>query len=174
MLTIFIGLILGTEKSKDRRTPTGLGNSYWGSADSAFGTYQRVAPPESLNCTHCHPPIHGGFKEKETRNCKGIEILLGTCPSSHRSKGLLPKPEVFWNLKLSPVSFLLSSFFCCPGFQHDRPLVSSPALGFLHVLRLLGELRPVGLLLCLVSSLRGRAEVVSARLNPNDGTIDVR
>ena len=34
----FIGLILGTEKRKDRRTPTGLGNSYWGSADSAFGT----------------------------------------------------------------------------------------------------------------------------------------
>ena len=39
MLTIFIGLILGTKKIKDRRNPTGLGNSYWGSADSAFGTY---------------------------------------------------------------------------------------------------------------------------------------
>ena len=36
--TVFIGLILGTEKRKDRRTPTGLGNSYWGSADSAFVT----------------------------------------------------------------------------------------------------------------------------------------
>ena len=34
----FIGLILGTENRKDRRTPTGLCNSYWGSADSAFGT----------------------------------------------------------------------------------------------------------------------------------------
>ena len=34
-----IGLILGTEKRKDKRTPTGLCNSYWGSADSAFGTY---------------------------------------------------------------------------------------------------------------------------------------
>ena len=34
----FIGLILGTEKRKDRRTPTGLCNSYWGSADRAFGT----------------------------------------------------------------------------------------------------------------------------------------
>ena len=34
----FIGLIFGTEKRKDRRTPTSLGNSYWGSADSAFGT----------------------------------------------------------------------------------------------------------------------------------------
>ena len=40
MLTVFIGLILGTKKIKDRRTPTGLGNSYWGSADSgAFVTY---------------------------------------------------------------------------------------------------------------------------------------
>ena len=34
-----IGLILGTEKRKDRRTPTGLCNSYWGSANSAFGTF---------------------------------------------------------------------------------------------------------------------------------------
>ena len=37
VLTVFIGLILGTEKSKDRRTPAGLGNSYWGPADSALG-----------------------------------------------------------------------------------------------------------------------------------------
>ena len=28
MLTVFIGLILGTKKIKDRRTPTSLGNSY--------------------------------------------------------------------------------------------------------------------------------------------------
>ena len=39
VLTVFIGLILGTKKIKDRRTPTCLGNSYWGPADSgAFGT----------------------------------------------------------------------------------------------------------------------------------------
>ena len=94
MLTVFIGLILGTKKSKDR-SPTVLGNSYWGSADSAFGTYQRVASPESLNCTHCRPSVHGGFEEKEKRDCKGIKILLGICPSSHRSEDLLPKLEVF-------------------------------------------------------------------------------
>ena len=35
----FFGLILVTEKGKDRRTPTGLCNSYWDSADNAFGTY---------------------------------------------------------------------------------------------------------------------------------------
>ena len=40
VLTVFIGLILGTKKIKDRRTPADLGNSSWGSADSeAFGTY---------------------------------------------------------------------------------------------------------------------------------------
>ena len=40
MLTVFIGLILGT---KDRRTPASLGNSYWGTADSgAFGTYRKA------------------------------------------------------------------------------------------------------------------------------------
>ena len=48
-LTVFIGLILGTEKSKDRRIPTSLGNSLLGPEDRAFGTYQRVASPESLS-----------------------------------------------------------------------------------------------------------------------------
>ena len=75
MLTVFIGLILDTEKSKNRRTPMVLGNSYWGAAENPFGAYLRVASPESLNFTHCHPPVCGGFKE--TRDCKGIKILLG-------------------------------------------------------------------------------------------------
>ena len=79
VLTVFIGLILGTKKIKDSRTPTGLGNSYWGSADSgAFVTYWEVASPESLSCTHCHSPVCGGFEEgsrkQETRDCKGIKI----------------------------------------------------------------------------------------------------
>ena len=77
MLTVFIGLIIGTEKIKDRETPTGSGNGYWGLADSAFETYQRVASPESLSCTHCHPPVRWEFKERETRDCKRIKILLG-------------------------------------------------------------------------------------------------
>ena len=68
MLTVFIGLILGTKKIKDRRTPTDLGNSYWGSADSgAFGTYRGVASPESLNCAHCCTPVHRGFEEIRNR-----------------------------------------------------------------------------------------------------------
>ena len=45
VLTFFIYLILGTKKIKDRRTPTCLGNSYWGPADrGAFGTQWGVAP----------------------------------------------------------------------------------------------------------------------------------
>ena len=64
--------------------------------------------------------------------------------------------------------------FCYPGFQHAGLLVTSPELGFLGVLLLLWELHRVGLLLCLASSLWGRTEVVSARLNPSHGTIDVR
>ena len=37
---VFIGLILGTKKIKDRRTPNSLGDSSWSSAESgAFGTY---------------------------------------------------------------------------------------------------------------------------------------
>ena len=41
LLKVFISLILGTKKIKDRRTPTNLGNSYWGPADSgAFGTHK--------------------------------------------------------------------------------------------------------------------------------------
>ena len=43
-LTVFIDLILGTKKIKDRRTPTSLHNNYWGPAVSgAFGTHWGVA-----------------------------------------------------------------------------------------------------------------------------------
>ena len=45
VLTVFIGLILGIKKSKDRRAPTLLGNSSWGPPDSgAFGTHWGVTP----------------------------------------------------------------------------------------------------------------------------------
>ena len=48
----------------------------------------------------------GGSRKQETRDCKS--------PSSNRSEDLLPYPEVFWNLRLGCVSFLLSSFFTVP------------------------------------------------------------
>ena len=64
MLTVFIGLILGTKEVKDRRTPIHLGNSYKRAEDSgAFGTHWGVASPESLNCTHCYSSICRGFEE---------------------------------------------------------------------------------------------------------------
>ena len=67
MLTVFIGLILGTKEVKDRRTPIHLGNSYKRAEDSgAFGTHWGVAFPESLNCTHYCSTVCGGFRE--TRN----------------------------------------------------------------------------------------------------------
>ena len=58
--------------------------------------------------------------------------------------------------------------FCCPGLQHNGP---SPVLGFLHVLLLLRELS-----LSWAPALLGLfcVEVVSARLNPSHGTIDVK
>ena len=57
--------------------------------------------------------------------------------------------------------------FRCPSFQHDGP---SPALGFLRFLVLQRELS-----LRWAPAVLGlfRAEVVSARLNPSHGTIDV-
>jgi len=61
VLTVFIGLILGTKRIKDRRTLTHLDNSYWGAEDSgAFWTCWGVASPESLSCTHCCSPVHRG------------------------------------------------------------------------------------------------------------------
>ena len=58
--------------------------------------------------------------------------------------------------------------FRCPGLQHAGP---SRVLGFLHVLLLLWELS-----LSWAPALLGLfcVEVVSARLNPSHGTIDVR
>ena len=65
-LTVFIDLILGTKKIKDRRTPTSLHNNYWGPAVSgAFGT---------LRSGVCHSPsiaptatglFMGGSKKQE-------------------------------------------------------------------------------------------------------------
>ena len=115
----------------------------------------------------------GGLRKQEMRDCKGIKVLLGMCPSSHRGEDLLPLPEDFWNLRLSLVSFLLSSFslsrfpacwaschFPCPGF-------SSRSASTVGAFAELGSC-------CAWPPCRGRAEVVSARLNPRNGTIDIR
>ena len=38
-------------------------------------------------------------------DCKGIKILLAICPSNRRDEDFLPQLQVFWNLRLSHVSF---------------------------------------------------------------------
>ena len=117
----------------------------------------------------------GGLSKQETRDCKGIKILLGICPFSHRCEDLLPLLEVFWNLRLSHVSFLLSLFFPVP-VSSTLGFLSLPLcwVFFLFSFRHGSFFHRVGLLLCMVSSSWGREEVVSARLNLTNCTIDVR
>ena len=103
-------------EDKDRRTPTGLCNSYWGPADSALGTYQRVASPESLGCAHCRPSVRGGFKE--TRDCKEIKILFQPVLPA------LGARTSYLNWRSEPHEISAEFVFCCPGLQHNGPLVS--------------------------------------------------
>ena len=84
--------------------------------------------------------------------------MLGVCPSSHRSE------EVFWILRLSRVSFLLSLFFAVPvSSTMGLPLhwVSSPSAS------------SAGASLSWAPVVLGlfHVEVVSARLNPSHGTM---
>ena len=91
VLTVFFGLILGTKKIKDRRTPTRLGNSYWGPADSgAFGTHWGVAPTESSIALTAACLFAGGSRKQGTRDCTASKILLAICPSNHRNEDILP------------------------------------------------------------------------------------
>ena len=123
-------------------------------------------PPLLLTCLW-------GFRQQETRDCKGIEILLGTCPSSHWSEDLPPYPEVFWSLRRSPASFLRACVFAA--------LVSS-LLGFLSL-----PLRWVSLGLASTSEVFTKSgsccawpppvgpelRLFQPRLNSRNGTIDV-
>lgn len=73
------------------------------------------------------------------------------------------------------MSFLLSLFFAVPVSSTMGLLSLSPALGFLRIPLLPQELSPSWAPVVLGLLLAGDcAEVVSARLNPSHGTIDVR
>ena len=107
-----------------------------------------------------------GSRKQETRDCKGVKILL-VMSLQPQQRG---PPTLTGGLLESETELrgLSAEFiFHCPGFKHHGP---SPALGFLHALLLPGaslSWAPAALdLFC--------AEVVSARLNPSHGTIDVR
>ena len=104
-----------------------------------------------------------------SRNCKGIKILLAICPSSHRSKDFLPQQDVFWNLRLRSVSEFVFAVLVSRRLGLSVPLHWVLFMFSFHC----GSFRWVGLLLRLASTLRGQAEVISARLNPRSGTIDV-
>ena len=107
------------------------------------------------------------------RDCIGIKILIRICPFSHRSKDFLPQPEVFWNLRLSRVSFLPSLFLLsqCPACWASCHF---PKAGFsLHPASTVGTFAKLGFCCAWSLPCRGQAEVVSARLNPLNGTIDV-
>ena len=119
-------------------------------------------PLQRPSGAHCLLPVRGGFKETGTRDCN-----CQACPSSHRSQDLLPYPEVCWTLRLSRLGFLPSSFFAAR-------VSSTMGLPLRWVFFLFcfyrGSFAELGS--CCAWPLR--VEVVSARLNPSHGTIDVR
>ena len=133
VLTVFIGPILGTKEIKDRRTLTCSGNSctpersrQWSPRDTV-GRNPSQRPSVAPIAAHL---FTGGSRKQETSVCKGIKILLTISPN-HRSKDFLSQLKV-WNLRLSHMSFLRVCFCCC-GFQQAGLLVTSSALGFLHI-----------------------------------------
>ena len=103
----------------------------------------------------------------------GVCLFVSIHTSSHKGEDLLPSREVFWNLKLSCVSFLLSVFLLswfpvCWASCHFR------GTGFsLCSASTAGTFTELGFCCVWPPPHRGRAEVVSARLNLN-GTRDVR
>ena len=106
------------------------------------------------------------------RDYKGIKILLAIDPFSHRDKAFLPQQEVFWNLRLNHVSFLLSLFLLS---QFPERFLSLPLpWGFFGFSFHRGSFHRVGLLLCLPSTSQGQAKIVSARSNLRHSTIYVR
>ena len=97
--------------------------------------------------------------------------MLAICPSSHTSKDFLLQQEVFWNLRLSHMSFQLSLFllsqfparwasyrFQCTGFSS-------------HSASTTGVFAKLGFCCAWPLPHRSQDEVVSARLNLRNGTI---
>ena len=107
------------------------------------------------------------------KDCKGIKILLAICPSRHRSEDLLPQLELFWNLRLSSVSFLLSLFLLSKLLAHWASCHFHRAGFSLCSASTTGAFAGLGFCCVWPLPCRGRAEVASARLNLRNGTIYV-
>ena len=161
MLTVFIGLILGTKKIKDRRTPTCFGQQLLSSSCQS----PSVAPTATRLFT-------GSSRKQEMRDCKGIKILLAICPSSHRSEDFLPQPEVSWNLRMRCVSFL-PTLSLLSRFPARWASCHVPCASFsLRSASTAGAFAKFGFCCAWPPPCRGHAEVVSASLNLRNGTID--
>ena len=118
VLTVFIGLILGTKKIKDRRTPT-----RW-----ATGTKAQQSLWDTLGHPLPLPQITRDLRKHEMRGCKGIKIsspAIGARTS-------YPNQRSFGTWDLAAWAFC-QVCFCCPIFQHAGLLVTSPKLDFLCI-----------------------------------------
>ena len=102
------------------------------------------------------------------RDCKGIKILLAICPSSHSGEDVLPQPEVFWNLRLSHTSFLLSLFLLSWFPAHWASCHFHHAGFSPHSASTTGAFAELGFCCAWPPP---QAEVISARLNPRNRTI---
>ena len=78
------------------------------------------------------------------RDCKGIKILLAICFShmflQPQERGPPTLTRGLLESETEPHELSAEFVFCCLGFQHDRPLVTSSVLGFLCILLLPREL----------------------------------
>ena len=108
------------------------------------------------------------------RDCKGIKILLAIYPSSREGEDFLPQPKVFWNLRLSCVSSLLSLFLLSWFSRGCWAFCRFPCAGFSsHSSSTVGAFAELGFCCACPPLYRGQAEVVSATLSLRNGTIDV-
>ena len=171
---VFIGLILGTKKIKNRITLTHLGNSYWGIADSgAFSTHWVVArardPQLHPLLLTCSQGVQGNKKLEIVKELRFVSHMsfqrLGQGPLTLTGGLLESETEL---CELSAEFVFAVPVFSILGFSSLPLGWVSLAFSFHHVT--FCHVTVVGLLLCLVSASWGWAEVVSARLHPSYGT----
>ena len=104
--------------------------------------HRRLRVPPSLGQQLLHSPCQspsvaptathlftGGLRRQETRDCKGIKILLAVCLSSHKSEDILTywRSSGIWDW--ATWDFCWACFWC-PSFQHAGLLGTSTVLGF--------------------------------------------
>ena len=134
VLTVFIGLILGTKEIKDRRSLTCLGNSYWSTADSGpLRTHWGVTPARAsqlhwllLTC------LQGLQGNKIWETVKALTFFQPyVLPAIWaRTSCLNRRSQRIWDWGAWAFCWVC---FCCLGFQNAGLLATSPALGLLLI-----------------------------------------